>query len=422
MSRNAIVVVGAQWGDEGKGKIVDVLAEDVDAVARFNGGPNAGHTLVIDGETNVIHQLPVGIVRQSKKNFVGPYVVCDPAVIVQELQISNRANSFVMIDPRAPIILPIHKTIDAGREASSGARKVGTTGRGIGPCYEDFVSRRGPVLGDLTSRERFEQALMNGGYYAEREAVARSHGMQPITLGETLDWGMRFAEEILPRLGDTLSEIQQLLDEDGSVLFEGAQGILLDIVHGQRPFCTSSSCGIGAVSTTMGVHTFSKVIGVAKAYVTRVGNGPFPTEFDEAEAKILREKGGEYGATTGRDRRCGYLDIPALYYACRRGGITELALTKLDILTGFPKIKVCTDYIYKGRSMDPSMSLTTEVLTGVKPAVVELDGWTEDLRACRYFEDLPPNARTYIEFIEAEAQTSITLIGTGPDRTDLIQR
>lgn len=409
-------VIGAQWGDEGKGKIVDILSENVDMVVRFNGGANAGHTIVVDGKKRVLHLLPVGIVRPVPWCAVGPYVACDLDVIADELNIANNCFSKVLLDEGAPVVLPHHKTIDALREKASGASAIGTTGRGIGPCYEDWVARRGIVLGDLRSPERLRKALEARGYYAEREAVVRHYGGEMFSLEETITWAR--SPYILPHLGDTRSLIADQLRLKKRVLFEGAQGVMLDIVHGGRPYCTSSFCGSGAIQASLGVHKLDRVTGVSKAYTTRVGSGPFPTECHGETGDLLRERGSEFGATTGRPRRCGWLDLPALKYACRVGGITELIITKLDVLTGLPRIDVATDYPYSPSA--GSMSLTNEVLSETVALCETLPGWTEDIRACRTFDQLPPTARGYITFIQDHVGVPIVGVSVGPDRNDMI--
>ncbi len=416
----AHIVIGAQWGDEGKGKIVDVLASEADAVIRFNGGANAGHTLEIGGTKTVLHLLPVGIVRRGTTNIVGPYVVCDPEVLVTELEIAKASGANVVLDRRAPLVLPIHKQIDAGREQASGAGKIGTTGRGIGPCYEDFTSRRGPTLGDLTDCERFITALAQRGYYAERMAVAAHYGLTPMTVNETVDWAMRFSARIVPHLGDAVQEAAELQQQRLNLLFEGAQGIMLDLVHGGRPYCTSSFCGSGAVAATMGVHSFDRVVGVAKAYVTRVGGGPFPTELTDKTGDLLREKGREFGATTGRPRRCGWLDLAALRYACRVGGVTELVLTKLDILSGLSEIKVCTGYQLDGNTIDPLTTLTADLLSCAAPIYEILPVWNEDLRKYEGFWQLPPPVLRYIRYIEKTLDIPVAGVGVGPEREQMI--
>lgn len=412
------VVVGAQWGDEGKGKIVDILAGHADAVIRYNGGANAGHTLIIDGEKVVLHLLPVGIVRQGRQNFVGPGTVCDPSVAVEELAIAKRCGSKVMLDVGAQIVLPIHKVIDGARERSSSGAAIGTTGRGIGPCYEDLASRRGLVLGDLAKgNDAVRQALERGRYYEERRAVAQLHGADSPSLDETVDWVMQFADVLTPHLGDTRAALARM-QPDKRLLFEGAQGMMLDIFQGARPYCTSSSCGRGAVSTTLGTHRFERVIGVSKAYATRVGGGPFPTEMSGDACDRLRERGGEYGATTGRPRRCGWLDLPALGYACRMGGITELVLTKLDVLSGIDQVQVAISYSL-GRRPVGLESLTNDVLFRVEPTMIGIEGWNDDLRSCTA-SNLPGPVRHFIECVEKFTEVPVVGIGTGPDRNDIV--
>lgn len=407
------VIVGAQWGDEGKGKITHAESENADAVVRYGGGANAGHTLVVDGKERVTHVLPSNIVRAEGRAMTGPGVVHDLEVVRDELRIAQEYGASVFLDRSAPIVLPIHKLIDGAREASAKGGKLGTTKRGIGPCYEDLVSRRGVKLGDLTSERRLREALTERGYYAERQSVARHHGAEPMSLDETVEWCMQFQDDIVPHLADVRHLIAQMVQSRRNVLFEGAQGVLLDVIQGSRPYCTSSHCTAGGASTTMGVYGFDRVIGVAKAYLTRVGAGPFPTELHDGE--WLRKKGNEYGATTGRPRRCGWLDLVALKYACRVGGVTELAITKLDILSGVGDVYVSDRYLFEGKPLGKLETLTSRVLRESKTQLVRFAGWDEDITEVRKIRDLPENARAYIGYIRRYVGVPVTMVSVGPE-------
>lgn len=394
------VVVGAQWGDEGKGKIVDAFAEKSDLIVRYNGGANAGHTLIEDGKTVVLHLLPVGIMRSFKKNVVGPYMVIDPEVASKELAIANAHQSEVFLDPRAAVVLPIHGMLDGGREGAAGVGAIGTTKRGIGPCYEDYVSRRGLRLGNLVSRDAIRAELTRGRYYEERLALAAFYGFNPPSLDETVEWAALFIDAIKPRLRDTVQMVREAVAANKHVLFEGAQGVNLDIVHGTRPYQTSSFCGAGGVSASFGLSRFDRVTGIAKAYATRVGGGLFPSEMNEADDELLRRAGGEYGATTGRSRRCGWLDLPVLRESCDAGGIDELVINKVDILgETFEEFQVCVE---EGK-------------------YVKLPGWGKDVQlSCIHRRDkLPIGARTLFDLIEHHVRPVVG-IGTGPRRDDVI--
>lgn len=421
-----LIVIGAQWGDEGKGKLVDLLTERADIVVRYHGGNNAGHTLVIDGVKTVLHLLPAGIMREGKQNLVSTYVVVDREVLMSELALARANNAKVTLDPSAPLILPVHIQIDGGRESVAGDDKIGTTVRGIGPCYEDFWSRRGVRLGDLVSEERVRRVLETAGYYAEKQALVSYLGKVPLSLDEMISWCMEHAKEIVRYLGDTRRVVAEARECDYFIAYEGAQGVLLDAIHGTRPFCTSSVCGSTAVDMAFGPPNTDlvdrSVVGVVKAYLTRVGAGPFPTELDNELGERLREAGGEYGATTGRPRRCGWLDLPLLKYACRVGGVTHIAITKLDVLTGLDKIKVCTHYERDDSIVPDSATFDTDMLTNADPKYTELDGWTEDITEYRSYDELPENARAYVRFISEQLgeDIDIALVSVGPDREQII--
>lgn len=427
------VVLGTQWGDEGKGKVVDFLAEHADVVVRFNGGANAGHRVVAE-ESYALHLLPCGIIRSGMVNIVGPGVVFDPSVGAHELDLAQQCGSLVFLDHSTPIVLPVHRALDAAREAAAGEGAIGTTQRGIAPAYSDFWLRRGAKLGDLCSPKAVRQALEENGYFDELVAVTRHLGftpqmavalglsIDPLSLEETVAWCVQFASKIVPCLADTRSLVRRAISTGKNVLFEGAQGILLDAFHGFRPYVTSSSCTLASVSQTFGVYQFDHVVGVAKAYSTRVGAGPFPTERSDSFGQFLRERGNEFGTTTGRPRRCGDLDLPALKYACRVGGITKLAITKLDVLTGIDDLTVCKAYEVHGESDfdSGSRTLTETVLRQVRPRPMTCPGWTQELGGLRTYAELPLTARRYISQIESGVGIPVRFVSVGPEREQII--
>ena len=394
------VVLGAQWGDEGKGKIVDFLSAKSDVILRFNGGNNAGHTIVFQGKKYILHTLPSGILRRGVVNITGPLVVHDLEVVAQEIELASENGAKVVLDKNAPLILPLHKQVDSARERLAGAKKIGTTKRGIGPAYEDFWSRRGLSLHDLQSKKSIAFALERRGYFQEKENLLKSLGEKSLSFQETVDYLSRYTF-LYEYAQDTRELVSEYVQQGKVLLFEGAQGVLLDRVHGiVNPYVTSSFCGVGGAWTSFGFYPPSqevRVIGIAKAYLTRVGNGPFPTELKGRIGDTIRQKGGEYGSTTGRPRRCGWLDLELLRYAVRRGGITELAITKLDVLAGLSKV-VLQD----------------------KHEKIILPGWEGDLSSARRLEDLPASARSYLSEISQRVGVKISFVGVGPDRENLI--
>ncbi len=424
----ATVIVGAQWGDEGKGKVVDVFSEKADVVVRFQGGANAGHTLVIGERKEVMHVLPSGIVRAGRLNLLGPGVVVDLEELKKELVIANRYGALVGLDRSAPIVHPLHKLLDSTSER--GADKIGTTSRGIGPAYGDVIARSSVKLGDLTSRDKVRAALLARSSYEGKVAIlmqrfahlapeARPHIP---TVDELVEWCLSFEDIVKPRLCDSRADVLRALDAGKRVLFEGAQGVMLDVYQGQQPFTTSSSCSAACVSATFGIYEFDAVIGITKAYTTRVGEGPFPAELLDSMGETLRQLGGEFGATTGRPRRCGWLDLVALRYACRVGGITHLIATKLDVLEQFSRIGVCDGYIFEGAPIDPAFdTLTTRVLTDAQVHTSMLSTGPS-VRVARRFEDLPAWARGYLHLIEQSAGVPIIGVGVGAEREAIILR
>lgn len=420
-----LVIIGSQWGDEGKGRVVDLLAERVDVVARYQGGNNAGHTIVIGDNTIILHHIPSGILREGKISVIGNGVVIDPSVIIEEINYIKSAGYRVdednlKISDRAHVIMPYHKEIDAARESRMGKDKIGTTGRGIGPVYEDKFARRGIKISDILDEQIFEERLST--VIEERNLyITRVLNRKPLDAEEILDQYLEYGRQIKPYVTDTTYLLNNFIKEGKSILFEGAQGTLLDIDFGTYPYVTSSNAGSGGVSigTGVGPGSIDKIIGVVKAYTTRVGEGPFPSEDLDSAGERLRKVGHEYGATTGRSRRCGWLDLVALNYSIRINGITSIALTKLDVLSGFEKIKVCVAYRYKGELIEEFPS-NLNILYGCEPVYEEMDGWTESLDEISEFSELPENARNFIRRIEEYSNVPVWLVSVGPAREKII--
>jgi len=419
-----IVVVGAQWGDEGKGKITDLLAERADAVVRFQGGNNAGHTIVRNGKTWKLHLMPSGILHPGKLCVIGNGVVIDPNVLTEELDELRRRRvdtTGLRISANAHLIMPYHLLLDHAGEAKLGRLQIGTTRRGIGPCYADKAARLGIRVQDLLDEKILKKKIIVA--LEPKRLSLRPWAKDPrldlqAMTDEYLNYGRRLAEHI----ADTTRLVLERLDNDQLVVFEGAQGTLLDIDHGTYPFVTSSNPVAGAACTGAGVgpKDIDEVWGVTKAYGTRVGSGPFPTEIEGDLADQLRERGGEYGTTTGRARRVGWLDLVALRYAARINSLTALAVTKLDVLSGHETIPVCVRYRGAEGAEFDYFPYHQTVLHHATGEYVELPGWTEDLRACRSEEDLPAAAREYLQFISDFIHVPIALIGVGPGRDEVI--
>jgi len=418
---STVAVLGAQWGDEGKGKIVDLLTEHADVVVRFQGGNNAGHTLIVAGEKTILHLLPSGILHRGKTCLIGNGVVIDPEVLVSEIEkIKKRGflkkDAQLLISDRAHVIMPYHRSIDQLREAAKGDGKIGTTGRGIGPAYEDKVARRGIRMGDLIDpdllRARLEEVLPLHNAY-----LTKILGGIAFSLDQIYSRYLELGKILERHVCDGSLFLDEQLSRGKKILFEGAQGTSLDIDHGTYPFVTSSNT-VGAAACTgagVGPGAISQVWGVTKAYTTRVGSGPFPTELEDEIGQLLRDKGGEYGSTTGRSRRCGWLDLVVLHHAARVNGLTALAITKLDVLSGFKKIKVCTAYKLRGKSIQHLPS-KVEDLRDVKPVYQEFPGWDEDISSIRSFAKLPKNAKRYLEAIEKRLELPLVLVSVGPSR------
>lgn len=423
---SSMVIVGAQWGDEGKGKIVDVMTEKADVVARYQGGHNAGHTVVINNERFILHLIPSGILHRGKLCIIGNGVVIEPGSLIAEIQgLRERGievNENLLISKNAHVIMPYHRAIENAHESKRGSKKIGTTGRGIGPCYVDKMARTGIRIIDLYNpkvfRDKLESNLEEINYILKNR-----YGKQVFDVNEIFDQYTKYAEEISIHVADTDVVINDFIDRNKNILFEGAQGTLLDIDHGTYPFVTSSSAVAGGVCTGLGVAPtkIDKVMGVVKAYTTRVGEGPFPTEIKDALGDVIRERGGEYGATTGRPRRCGWLDFVGLRHAIRVNGISTIALTKLDILDNIERIKICVAYRYKGEIIEGFPKDLLQ-LQEVEPVYEEIEGWLRNTKGIRDYDGLPDNARRYISLIEETLKVRVDLISTGEKRNELIVR
>jgi len=418
----SVVILGAQWGDEGKGKIVDLLTERVKAVVRFQGGHNAGHTLIVGGEKTVLHLIPSGILHPSVDCLIGNGVVISPAALKTEIDKLEAkgvdVRSRLMISPAAPLIMPYHIALDQARELASGADKIGTTGRGIGPAYEDKVARRGVRMSDLFHPAEVTEKLIKVMDF--HNFVLTKYLNQPaLEVQKIIDEALAFGDFVKPMLGDVAEKLRAIRAAGGNILFEGAQGSLLDIDHGTYPFVTSSNTTIGGAcsGTGVGARDLDYVLGIAKAYATRVGSGPFPTELEDAIGQGLRDRGHEYGATTGRPRRCGWLDVVALRRAVQINGIDGLCITKLDVLDGEPELKVCVGYKYKGVESDQA-PIDAEGWRDCKPVYMSFPGWSEVSKGVTQFDKLPRNAKQYLRTIEQLVGCPITLISTGPDRNE----
>ena len=415
----AVVVVGAQWGDEGKGKIVDIYAQYADQVVRYGGGANAGHTLVVDGKQLVFHLMPSGALHPGKRCVLGQGTVVDPAVLIEEIEQLEQRKLFdpsrFIVSERAFLVLPHHILIDKLRDQRAGS--IGTTKRGIGPAYEDKVGRRGLRVGDLLDRDRFGRKL-DANLEAWAPVIRALGGELPTAEGILVRY-MEHAQKLAPLIGDAAGTVRAALRRGERVLMEGNQGTLLDLDGGTYPFVTSAStvAGGACVGAGIGPTDISTVVGITKAYATRVGNGPFPTELDGEVGNALREAGAEFGATTGRPRRCGWLDIPALRFAVQVNGLQGLALTKIDVLTGMKEIRVCTSYKLAGKTISEP---PYDGLEDVEPVYESFPGWEEPISGCRRLADLPTNAQRYVETIERLAGCPIWLVSVGPDREQTI--
>ncbi len=422
-----VIVVGAQWGDEGKGKIVDIYSEFADTVARSTGGNNAGHTLVVRGEKFIFHLIPSGILHPAKRCVITNGVVVDPKVLLWEVdQLKSRDylqdDSQLKVGHLVHIILPYHVVLDRAREEKLGNRKIGTTARGIGPCYEDKVARVGIRACDLVHPEIFSDKLRANLEF--KNFLLRSYyGEKELDFGAVHDEYLAYGERLRPYLIDTSLFLNEEITRGAKVLFEGAQGALLDVDHGTYPFVTSSNTTAGGLCTGSGVAPtkISGVIGVAKAYITRVGAGPFPTEMFDEEGQQIRDRGCEYGSTTGRPRRCGWFDVPVVRYAHRLNALSGIALTKLDVLSGLSRVQVCVAYDIDGVRTE-EVPLTVAEFERAVPVYEPMEGWKEGLADAREFGDLPKAAQKYVRRLEELAGAEITLISVGADRNHTILR
>ena len=419
------VVVGTQWGDEGKGKVVDLLGKHVDMVVRYQGGNNAGHTVVVNGKKTVLHLLPSGILNKDALCVIGPGVVLNPFVLFEEVEALEKEGlqcDHLRISDRTQLLMPYHVRLDELIEARGGKYKVGTTKNGIGPCYSDKYSRIGIRVCDLQDWNVFEEKLKSTLEIKNAE-IEKVYGGEPFDYDEMVAQFKVLREKMLPMICDSVSLINEALENDKVVLFEGAQANMLDISYGTYPFVTSSSPTSAGVLEGAGVppQSLTRIIGIAKAYSTRVGEGPFVTELLGDEGEALRQKGFEFGATTGRPRRCGWLDLPVVKQAVRINGLTDIAMTKIDILTGYDKIPVCVGYELDGKQID-YVPASLEVYGRCKPVWKVFDGWTEDISQIRNYEDLPENCRKYVEFVEEYTKTSVSLVSVSPEREGNIIR
>lgn len=419
-----IVIVGTQWGDEGKGKVVDLLAEHADMVVRFQGGNNAGHTMVVEGEQFISHLVPSGIL-QGKTCFIGNGLVVDPAVLLEEIDyLSSKGVDIspdkLKISEKAHLIMPYHQAIDNARERMKGDKKIGTTGRGIGPCYEDKATRRGvrfvELLNQAVFREKVATILDEKNFYLKNYMDAETLALEPI-LAEYSS----YAERLAPYVTNVSVVLSDGMKAGGQILFEGAQGTHLDIDHGTYPYVTSSSTVAGNACSGSGVGPgkITDIIGIVKAYTTRVGEGPFPSELFDDVGDAIQQKGVEFGATTGRKRRCGWLDTVILENAARLNSLSGLAITKLDVLGGLDKIKICTAYDYEGQHLE-HFPTDLNVLATCKPVYETHPGWEEDISSIRNYADLPENARKYLERIQELVATPIQIVSVGPGRDETI--
>ena len=426
MLKNVDLLVGAQWGDEGKGKVVDMLGSDVDVFVRFQGGANAGHTVIVDGKKIVFHLLPSGMLYTGKLCVLGNGLVIDPEQFLIEINgllEHGQDRARLAVSPHAHVVMPYHRMLDKLQEEARGkGRKIGTTGRGIGPCYVDKYSRSGLRVEDLINPDVLRERLT---YILEEknQIFTRLYNQKPLAFDEVYEPARKWGEALAPYVDDTRALLRKAVDEGRHILLEGAQAALLDIDHGTYPYVTSSSTSAAGAFTGTGLapNDLTRVIAVVKAYTTRVGEGPFPTEDFSPDGEKLRANGGEFGATTGRPRRCGWLDVPGLKYSMELNGATVIALTKLDVLTGMGDIKVCTAYELNGQKLT-AWPNDTRTLAEIKPVYETLPGWNDDITNCKTFDELPVNAQNYVKYIEQTLNVPVGLIGVGADRNQTINR
>ena len=421
-----LFVLGLQWGDEGKGKVVDLLSEHFDVIVRFQGGSNAGHTVVFGGEKFVLHLIPSGILRPGKTCLIGNGVVVDPEVLIEEMDgLAGRGidvGENLKISDRAHVVFPYHKLIDQLGDASGGRPRLGTTGKGIGPCYTDKAARVGIRVGQWVAGERFE-ALLRANVEAKNRILTQVYGAEPLDWEEVYEHYRDYAERLRPHVCDTSGYLMDAIDEGRSVLFEGAQGALLDVDFGTYPFVTSSNTSIGGALCGSGVPpaALGHVMGIMKAYTTRVGEGPFPTEAEADVDERLRQHGDEFGATTGRPRRCGWFDAVAVRHSARINGVDSILLTKLDVLSGVENIRLCRAYRCNGAEEDvfPADAMA---LDDVEPVYDELRGWKQGLQDVSSYDGLPPEAKAYVAALEKAVGVPISGVSVGPDRDAIVLR
>jgi len=421
-----VVVIGAQWGDEGKGKVVDLLASRADMVVRFQGGNNAGHTLVVNGEQTICHLIPSGILHKNKKCLIGNGVVVDPEVLLEEIR--KLTSKGITITPenlslseKAHIIMPYHRAIDMASESAKGKDKIGTTGRGIGPCYEDKVARRGVRAIDLLDQEILADKI-SSNLKEKNFLLTEFYRAEALEFQSIYDKYLEMGEKLKPYISNVSIEIDKVVREDGKILFEGAQGTHLDIDHGTYPFVTSSNPESGSACPGAGIGPgkLHHILGIVKAYTTRVGAGPFPTELDDEIGKYIQEKGAEFGATTGRRRRCGWLDLVMMKDSIRYNGLNSIGMTKLDVLTGLDNIKVCVAYDLDGKEID-YMPASLKDLARCKPVYREFTGWKDDISSAKSVDELPKEAKSYIKNLEEIMEVPFSIISVGPMRDQTIE-
>jgi adenylosuccinate synthase len=423
MGKN-VVIIGTQWGDEGKGKLVDLLTDQVEAVVRFQGGHNAGHTLVIQGEKTVLHLIPSGILRENVLCMIGNGVVLSPNALMEEIEFLEKAGISVrnrlLISEACTLILPVHVAIDQARERARGGKAIGTTGRGIGPAYEDKVGRRGLRAGDLLNADTFAEKLKELVEY-HNFMLTNYYKADAVNYEQTLDEALRLGEQIKPMLADVSEELYKYQAQGKNLLFEGAQGALLDIDHGTFPYVTSSSTTAGGAATGSGIGPLDLdyVLGITKAYSTRVGNGPFPSELDDENGDYLGAKGHEFGATTGRKRRTGWFDAVAMRKSAKLNSLSGICLTKLDVLDGLEKIGICTAYRLNGEVTETA-PLGADQYEQCQAIIEEMPGWTQKTAGVIDYNELPDNAKAYIKRIEELVGVKVTIVSTGPDRDETI--
>ncbi len=418
-----IVLVGAQWGDEGKGKATDAMGADADYVVKFNGGNNAGHTVVVGGEKYALHLLPSGILTPGCTPVIGNGVVIDLSVLFEEIDALSARGldcSSLLVSANAHLIAPYHRVMDKVTERFLGKRRIGTTGRGIGPAYSDKINRVGLRVQDLFDENILRQKV-EGALEQKNHLLAKVYNRRMITVDEIVDELLTYADRLRPMVRDTSLELTRAIDRGDVVLFEAGQATMLDVDHGTYPFVTSSNATAAGACTGTGVppNRLDRVVAVLKAYTTRVGEGPFPTELLDDDGQRLREAGGEFGTTTGRPRRCGWLDIPIARYAVRINGITDFVVTKLDVLTGWEQIPVCVAYDIGGQRHE-ELPMTQSEFHHANPIYEYFEGWQEDISACRTLDDLPKAAQVYVKAIEDMTGTPVSAIGVGPGRDETV--